>query len=183
MNNGDEQWFCIRTCSYGPGRWDGPLRQDPAERLLSIQKHCSVHMRRRAGPLGDIPVQGYRDPSYWARQIGAAPAHCPIWTAHPTYRDEKLATAHAETSLLTKINVFTWLRDKTQPSGQDKIFPCERAKKFVPTGGLSHLHMNRALDHSAWHDYLPNETKHSLFFFISVEFSVFTNFYNFLQNF
>ena len=145
----DKSAIIIEICFFT--RWDDPLGRDLADRLLSILKHCSVHMRRRAGPLGGIPVQGYQDPSYRARQIGAAPAHCPIWTAHPTYWDEKLPTAHAETSLLTKINglhvrMFArqWLRDKTHLSGQDKIFPCERAKKFIPPTGLADLHMNRA---------------------------------------
>ena len=72
----DKSAIIIEICFFT--RWDDPLGRDLADRLLSILKHCSVHMRRRAGPLGGIPVQGYQDPSYRARQIGAAPAHCPI---------------------------------------------------------------------------------------------------------
>ena len=144
----------LRACSYGPGRWDGPLRRDPAERLLSIQKHCSVHIGRRAGPLGGIPVQGYRDPSYRDRQIGSAPAHCPIWTAHPTYRDEKLPCLlwlHFARFGFTRSNirvpVITWQNTSQRPGQNFPMWTREKIRLTwwaVPPTGLALLHMNRA---------------------------------------
>ena len=148
------KWFqsyqgTLWACSYGPGRWDGPLGRDPAERLLSIQKHCSVHMRRRAVPLGGIPVQGYRGPSYRARQIGAAPAHLPGWKiANGACWNEFADQNKWFTRSNIRAPVITWQNTSQRPGQNFRMWMREKIRPtwwaVLPTG-LSHIHMNRAL--------------------------------------
>ena len=131
--------YNLRACSYGPGRWDGPLGRDPAERLYIHTKtlfrsYEEASWSARWDPGTRLPRSQLPSQTDWrptsplfhmnspSHLLGWKIANCACWNE---FADQNKCG-----------HLITWQNTSQRPG---QIFQCERAKKFVPPGGLYHL--------------------------------------------